>query len=104
MANGNIPEWEEWNGLKPEQREYSLFKILGAIERRLGGIESVCVDRHISCQSKFCELHGKIVSVENTVDDSKKKVKYIATGVGVAAAAGALGMKEFLKAIGRWFS
>jgi len=30
-----MPSWEEWNGLKEDQRQYSLYKILDSMDNRL---------------------------------------------------------------------
>lgn len=39
MAN-NIPKWEEWNEqLSQEQRDYSLYKILASMDKRLTNLE-----------------------------------------------------------------
>ena len=109
MANG-IPNWDEWSGLTKEQRDYSLFKILGSMDNRLGGVESACllktaklISRHDSCVDKFCSLHAEIDAVKTDFDDSKKKIKYIATGFGLAGAGGALSFKEIWAKIEGWF-
>jgi len=30
-----MPSWEEWNGLKEDQRQYSLYKVLDSMDNRL---------------------------------------------------------------------
>jgi hypothetical protein len=35
-----MPNWEEWNHLSPEAKEYSLFKILNDIDSRLDRLEN----------------------------------------------------------------
>ena len=40
MATNNIPSWEEWDTqLNPEQRAYSLYKILASLDGRLTRLE-----------------------------------------------------------------
>jgi hypothetical protein len=39
MSNG-MPSWEEWHGqLTDEQRDYSLYKVLDSLDRRLAKVE-----------------------------------------------------------------
>ena len=41
MPNGDIPSWEEWNEqLTGEQRDYSLYKTLSSLDKRLSNLEN----------------------------------------------------------------
>jgi len=40
MANGDIPSWEEWNEqLTEDQRNYSLYKTLQSMDKRMKNLE-----------------------------------------------------------------
>lgn len=46
MLGDEMPSWEEWNAqLTEEQRQYSLYKILGSINKKLAEREENCGER-----------------------------------------------------------
>lgn len=61
MANGDMPSWDEWHGLTEEQREYSLYKTLDAINQKVQGYDTLCGERKETCDSRFEKIeHRKL--------------------------------------------
>lgn len=53
MPNGDMPSWEEWNEqLSEEQRQYSLYKILESIDKKLKS-------REVECGKRFAKLETR---------------------------------------------
>jgi len=53
MPGNKMPSWEEWNSqLTDEQRQYSLYKILESINKKLA-------DREESCGERFTRLEKR---------------------------------------------
>ena len=53
MPSDRIPSWDEWSSqLTEEQRKYSLYKILEAIDKKL-------TERVISCEERFERLEKR---------------------------------------------
>lgn len=54
MPNGDMPTWEEWNEqLTEEQRQYSLYKILEAMNKTIHGQGRACQGRLDGCNKIF---------------------------------------------------
>ena len=52
MTNGKMPSWKEWSGLKEDQRQYSLYKILSSISEQSS-------ERKITCGKRFRKLEKR---------------------------------------------
>ncbi len=81
--NGNMPSWDEWNGLTQEQRDYSLYKVLGDLSRNDCQREDDCLRRLLNCNSHFEKLEKR-----KWFDRGVAAVTGVATGI-----AAALGLK-----------
>jgi hypothetical protein len=84
VPNGQMPSWEEWNEqLSEEQRKYSLYMILTAVNARECRRDTVCNQRLIECSEHFEKL-----------DKRKWLDRAVATAVGIGTGiATALGIK-----------
>jgi len=59
MSKEMMPSWEEWNNLTPEQRDYSLFKTLGSIDRKLMENKDATETRVVDCEKRFKKIESQ---------------------------------------------
>ena len=50
-----MPEWNEWYGLTQDQRDYSLYKILESMDKKL----SACPERFRICDERFGKIERR---------------------------------------------
>lgn len=48
-----MPDWTEWSGLKPDQRQYSLYKVLSDIYDKIDNISTGCNEQKGKCAEEF---------------------------------------------------
>jgi hypothetical protein len=57
MPNGDMPSWDEWNGqLSEEQRQYSLYKILESLNKKMADGNLNCQNRELDCNLRFNKI------------------------------------------------
>lgn len=59
MSTSEMPSWEEWSGLTEQQREYSLYKTLEAINKQLAEQEISWHQQKLSCSAHFAKLEKR---------------------------------------------
>lgn len=79
MANG-MPDWDEWNSLKEDARQYSLFKVLTDIYQKMD-----C--QHKECQARLPKCEKRIDSLEKRIGRKKYLNTAIVSGSGIAGGA-----------------
>jgi hypothetical protein len=52
MPDG-MPSWEEWNGLDQSQRDYSLYKVLSSLHKRIDDVPNNCQRQVSECKGEF---------------------------------------------------
>jgi hypothetical protein len=57
--NGNMPGWDEWNGLTKEQRDYSLYKVLAELSVHDCRMDKACLARLEACNGRFKTLERR---------------------------------------------
>lgn len=81
MANGHMPDWEEWSNLKADAQQYKMYEVLTAVTRHLS---EQCPARLISCNDRISKL------------ENRKKFDTAASAAG-----GFLG--GLIAMVGKWF-
>ena len=92
MANG-MPTWSEWNNLTEDQRRYQKYKILNDLYEKVDSQHNECFERVPKCEKRI-----------SAIETRDNRIKWMASGFGIAGAGGMLGAAEIWQAIKRLFS